>query len=311
MKHILSAKQFETQELRKIFDSADQMRKARQGKKTRSDLAARHSGCVVATLFYEPSTRTRLSFEAAAQALGGGVISTENAGEFSSAVKGETIEDTVRTVARYAEVVIIRHKEKGAIEKAAAAADGEVAIINAGDGDGEHPTQALIDLYTIRREKGRTENLKVVIGGDLVKGRTARSLSMMLSKYKENHITFVSLPELSISDDIKHHLKETGTTYTETDDMHQALHDADVVYWTRLQLERHNGNGNMKLEKNFVIDQKALQTMKDDAIILHPLPRNNEIEQSVDSDPRAKYFDQVENGLYIRMALIDELLGAR
>jgi aspartate carbamoyltransferase catalytic subunit len=321
MDHVLSAQQFQPDQLSDIFERADGIRKLHE--RDRRYLVARHLGQVVATLFYEPSTRTRLSFESAAQLLGAAVISTENAGDFSSAVKGESLEDTIQTVAGYADAIVLRHKETGSAH--AAAEVSSVPIINAGDGQGEHPTQALLDLYTIQRELGRTDNLNVVIGGDLVKGRTARSLTKMLNLYPDNEITFVSLPELRISSDITQHLDESGTKYHETEDM-SVLRDADVVYWTRLQLERHRlpqssvirqlmrrltlrPASRIDLKHNYVIDKEAVYGMKSDAIIMHPLPRNNEIDPSVDNDPRAKYFEQAHNGLFVRMALLDTLLS--
>lgn len=303
MQHVLSAQQFTPRQLGQIFERADEFRKKLSTQKGKRELQNLHCGNVLATLFYEPSTRTRLSFESAAQRLGMGLISTENAGEFSSAIKGETIEDTIRVVDAYADVIVIRHKETGAVDKAAAVSG--VPVINAGDGKGEHPTQALLDAYTIHREKGTLENLKVVLGGDLAHGRTVRSLAQMLSHYKGNELRFVSTPELQIGEDIKSHLKEKGVKFIETDDMNAALHGADVVYWTRLQKERLKDPGQ---ESGFVIDQAAMQAMPDNAIIMHPLPRVDEIHTTVDNDPRAKYFAQAENGLYIRMALIDQLL---
>lgn len=295
MKHILSAKQFDKKTIGTLFEKADEIRSKRQVPSV--------SGKVVATLFYEPSTRTRLSFESAAQRLGHGLISTENANEASSATKGETIEDTIRTMSAYADAVVLRHKVTGAAETAAAAS--LVPIINAGDGKGEHPTQALLDLYTIRREKGRTDNLRVVIGGDLAHGRTARSLAQLTSLYEGNHIVFVAAPELQIGEDIKKYLDQHNTTWEEADTM-QAVANADVVYWTRLQKERLS---DPSLESNFVINKKVLEILPEDAVILHPLPRVDEIAVEVDNDPRAAYFRQVENGLYIRMALLEYVLA--
>jgi len=302
--HVLSARQFSTDELGQIFEHTDDMRRAVEA--GRRQLATRRTGFVAATLFYEPSTRTRLSFESAAVRLGMGLISTENAKEFSSAIKGETIEDTVRVVGAYADTIVMRHHEDGTAEKAAAAS--KVPIINAGDGKNEHPTQALLDMYTIRREKGRLDNLHVVMGGDLKYGRTVRSLARLLSLYDNNHLSFVSVPELQMRDDITAHLDETDTSYTTTDDMFGVLHDADVVYWTRLQKERLGDDKDGSVESSFVIDQAALQAMSGSATIMHPLPRVGEIDESVDADPRAKYFAQAENGLYVRMALLDMLL---
>lgn len=305
MQHVLSARQFETGQLAEIFDRADDMEE--QIRTNRRELAQRHIGRIAAMVFYEPSTRTRISHEAAALRLGMGCTGTENASEYSSVAKGETLEDTIATIGGYADVIVLRHNETGAADRAAAVS--EVPIINAGDGMGEHPTQALLDLYTIKKSKHRLDDLKVVIGGDLKHGRTARSLALLLSLYSNNHITFVSTPELQIGDDIKDHLEQAGVSHTESDDLHQAVHDADVVYWTRLQKERIKDTG---ISNCYVIDQSALQAMPEDAIIMHPLPRVDEIARTVDQDPRAVYLrEQVPNGMYIRMALYDQLLRER
>jgi aspartate carbamoyltransferase catalytic subunit len=303
IEHVLSARQYDPDQLERLFVHTDAMRNAMASSSARRELAGRHVGLVMATLFYEPSTRTRLSFESAAVRLGAGVISTENAREFSSAAKGETIQDTVRTIDRYADVLVMRHHETGAAEQAAAVSS--VPIINAGDGKGEHPTQALLDMRTIKEERGRLDDLNVVIGGDLTHGRTARSLALLLSMYENNNIDFVSTPDLQMGDDIKSHLRETGTSFNETDDMFGAVREADVVYWTRLQKERLR---DQNLRSEFTIGQAVLQVMPADAIIMHPLPRVGEIERCVDSDPRAIYFDQVEHGLHTRMALLDDAL---
>lgn len=303
MDHVLSAHQFEPTQLEEVFELADKMR-AQSTQKTKK-LIDKHHGCVAAMLFYEPSTRTRISHETAALKLGVGVTGTENAGEFSSAIKGETLEDTIRTISAYADIIVLRHPEIGAADRAATVSS--VPIINAGDGAGEHPTQALLDLYTIRQKHKRLTDLRVVIGGDLKHGRTARSLALLLSKYSGNHITFVSTPELQIDKDIKNHLTQNGVSNTETDNVFEAVRDADVVYWTRLQKERLE---NPITGGNFMIDQAVLQAMPEQAIIMHPLPRVDEIAQTVDDDPRAVYFsEQVGNGLYVRMALIDMLLS--
>jgi aspartate carbamoyltransferase catalytic subunit len=259
---------------------------------------------VVATLFYEPSTRTRLSHESAAQRLGMGVVSTENAAEFSSAIKGETIEDTVRVVCGYADAIVIRHKETGIVDRAAAASP--VPIINAGDGTGEHPTQALLDVYTIWREMGTLEGLNIVMGGDLAHGRTVRSLAQAMSQYNGTSFTFVSTPRLCMGEDIKALLKERGVSFTETADVHAATKQADVVYWTRLQKERLE---DPTLEAGFVVDETVLAGMKEKSVIMHPLPRVDEISAAVDADPRAAYFRQSHNGVYVRMALLDHLFS--
>lgn len=313
MKHVLSARQFTPEDHAEIFARADEMRALVQDKK-RHALIGRHAGKVVATMFYEPSTRTRLSFESAAGRLGAHVISTENAGEYSSAIKGETLEDTTKTIGRMADIMVLRHKMTGAAEVAAGV--NALPIINGGDGKGEHPTQTLLDLHTIQRSKGRLSDLNVVIGGDLANGRTARSLALGLSAYAGNQLRFVSTADFQIGQDVKDHLQVAGTPYVETDEMFGALEGADVIYWTRLQRERLDASLKSPEDpidhlspSSFTIGQAALQVMPEDAIILHPLPRVDEIEASVDSDPRAVYFDQVENGLYVRMALLDNILA--
>ena len=305
--HVLSSEQFTPQVIDQVFDQADQFRDQLTVPDARRELASRHVGSKLCNLFYEPSTRTRLSFGFAADNLGVRVQGTENAREFSSASKGETLEDTIRVINEYGvDIIVLRHHETGAAAQAAVVS--EAAIINAGDGQGEHPTQSLLDMYTIKRKHGRLDNLRIVMGGDLKQGRTARSLAKVLSKYPNNHISFVSVPELQIGDDIKTRLDESGTTYDETSDMLEAFHDADVVYWTRLQKERLE-NPDAVPEGGFVIDATALEVLPGGAIIMHPLPRVGEIDPAIDSDPRAQYFEQAGNGLYIRMSLIDRILA--
>lgn len=301
MQHILSTAQFTTKNLEEIFDHADYMKK--QSIRDPLALLDMHKGKVVATLFYEPSTRTRLSFESAAQRIGASIISTENAAEFSSAIKGETIEDTVRVIEGYADVIVMRHKENDATERAAAVSS--VPIVSGGAGTEEHPTQALLDLYTIRSKLGRTDDLNIVIGGDLKHGRTARSLARLAALYKGNRITFVSTPELQIEKDILDYLDTCGIPHTETADLGASLPEADVIYWTRLQKERQiNGLS----ASNISITPRELDLMSPHAIILHPLPRTDELHADIDADTRAAYFEQAHNGLYVRMALLDQLL---
>lgn len=301
--HVLAANQFSPPEMDSIFKQADEMRFECQETEGRRKLAGTHIGEQICSTFYEPSTRTKASFELAAIKLGMGIFETENAGEFSSISKGETIEDTVRVLSSYGvSAIVLRTKEEGAAARAASASP--VPVINAGDGKGEHPTQSLLDAYTIQHELGRLSGLRIVMGGDLKNGRTIRSLSQVLAKYPDNHITYVSMPELQIGDDIKTLLDDHATSYDETSDMYDALHNADVVYWTRLQKERLE-NPEAIPGGGFVIDKVALEAMSKDAIIMHPLPRIDEIATEVDDDPRAKYFIQAENGLYIRMALLD------
>lgn len=306
MRHVLSINQFDQDSLQALFVKADEFQKLDHDESSRKELATKYLGKQLCSLFYEPSTRTRLSFETAAVKLGMAVVSTENAREFSSAAKGETIEDTVRVLDGYHyDAIVLRHHETGAAGRAAAVS--ETPILNAGDGKGEHPTQALLDLYTIYRKFQRLDNLKVVIGGDLANGRTARSLALALAKYSGNSITFVSVPELQIGQDIKEALEKAGVVFQESSDVVAAVGDADVVYWTRLQKERLADN--VSIADNFVIDANVLGAMPERAIIMHPLPRVDEITTDVDDDPRAEYFQQAANGLYVRMALLDNVLS--
>jgi aspartate carbamoyltransferase catalytic subunit len=311
VKHILTARQFELAELEDIFKRADYMRENSKSLTGRRRLMASHDGLVLATVFYEPSTRTRLSFEFAAERLGIRVRSTENASEFSSAAKGETIEDSTRVIAGYADMIVMRHKENGAAERAASVSD--VPIINAGDGTGEHPTQSLLDVYTIQHELGRLRDLEIVAMGDLKHGRTVRSLAQLVALYPNNRITFVSPKEMRIGNDIKRYLDERKIVYAETDTMNKVLPQADVVYQTRVQKERHTAGKGVVTgqDPRFIIGQEALDMMRKDAIIMHPLPRVTEIDTGVDADPRAAYFRQAENGLYVRMALLDKLADSR
>lgn len=313
MRHILTAEQFDKAQLDKLFKSADHFRNRDQAIADRQEVMRLHFGRIMLTMFYEPSTRTRISFEVAAAKLGIRVAGTENAAEFSSAAKGESIEDTIRVFNEYnVDAISLRTKEEGHASRAAEASalSKNVPILNGGDGKADHPTQAVLDVYTIRNELGRLDNLRVVMGGDLAHGRTARSLALLLSKYSDNRITFVSTPEMQIGEDIKTRLREDGTAFEETSEMHDALREADVVYWTRLQLERHGvQKASVSLgQDRFVLDASALEVLPKNAIIMHPLPRISEIPVSTDSDSRAKYFRQAGNGLYVRMAMLDTIM---
>lgn len=304
--HVLSINEFNKDKLDSLFEKADEFRKQVGNVDQRRFLADKYHGRQMCSLFYEPSTRTRISFEKAAINLGMGVVTTENAREFSSAAKGESLEDTIRVINGYGfDLIVMRHHETGAVKRAAKVS--RTPIINAGDGKGEHPTQALLDVYTINRRFKRLDNLNIVMGGDLANGRTVRSLANILSRYENNRISFISTPELSIGEDIKVRLKENNTFFEELSETKEAFKKADVVYWTRLQKERMK-KSDINIENNFVIDTDSLKILPETAIIMHPLPRVGEISDEVDSDPRAVYFEQSENGLYIRMALIDNIL---
>jgi len=301
--HIIEAQQFDLPSMLDVFEVAQKMEQvvARGGI---TDFQNR----IMGTLFYEPSTRTRFSFETAMLRLGGHVISTENAGEFSSAAKGETLEDTIRMLNGYADVIVIRHKEVGSAKRAAAAS--RVPVINAGDGAGQHPTQALLDLYTIRKEIGAIDGLRIAMVGDLAQGRTVRSLTYLLSKFKNVTIYFVAPPLLKMKEDILDHLREHSVPYIEGTDLDKVLPEVDVVYQTRIQKERF-GDRIADYEKCrgiYIIDQDSLRLMKPKSIIMHPLPRLEEIAMEVDQDSRAAYFRQAQNGLYVRMALLTMVL---
>lgn len=263
----------------------------------------------MAALFYEPSTRTRLSFEAAMIRLGGKVIGTESARKFSSALKGESLEDTIRVVENYADVIVLRHDKEGGAERAARVSS--VPIINAGDGPGQHPTQALLDLYTIKRELGSIDGATVALVGDLSKGRAVRSLAYLLSKYAVAKIYFVAPPSAQIAPDILAHLVEHSIDYELTHELGEVVPLVDVVYQTRIQKERYADPDELAevCRGCYTITSETLVMMKQRAIVMHPLPRNNEIATEVDSDPRAAYFRQARNGLFVRMALLSMVLS--
>ena len=240
--------------------------------------------------------------------LGGQTMGTDNAREFSSAAKGETLEDTIRIVSGYADVIVLRHNEEGAARRAAAVST--VPIINAGDGPGQHPTQALLDLYTIRAELGRIDGVRVAMVGDLANGRTARSLAYLLSKFKDIKVWFVAPPQVAMRDDLKSHLDEHHVPWVETQDLDSVLPEVDVVYMTRIQKERFADPDMYSAVKGiYRIDGDSLTRMRKYAVLMHPLPRVDEISPDVDDDPRAAYFRQARNGLHIRMALLDRLLS--
>ena len=235
-------------------------------------------------------------------------MGTDNAREFSSAAKGETLEDTIRIVAGYADAIVLRHGEEGAARRAALVSD--VPVINAGDGRGQHPTQSLLDLYTIRDELGRVDGVRVAMVGDLANGRTARSLAYLLSKYRDVEVWFVAPPAVAMGRDLKQHLDEHGVPWHETQDMKAVLPLVDVVYQTRIQKERFEDDAAYRAVRGvYVIDCDAMARLRRDAIVMHPLPRLDEIDPAVDADPRAAYFRQARNGVQIRMALLDMVLS--
>lgn len=300
--HVLGAKQFTRDELEELFDAAQAMEGvvAKGGDR-------RHEGRIMTSLFFEASTRTRLSFESAMHRLGGSVIGTENAAQFSSAIKGETLEDTIRIISGYSDIIVMRHTDIGAAKRAAKVSD--IPVINAGDGAGEHPTQALLDAYTIKKEFGRIDGLKIAMVGDLAYGRTVHSLSYILANYQDVMIYYISPENVRIPESVKRYMDEKGIRYEETDDLNSVAGTLDVLYQTRIQKERFPSVEEYeKASGKYIVDAELLNRMRSDAIVLHPLPRAGEISEEVDSDPRAAYFRQAVNGLYIRMALIDKCL---
>lgn len=264
-------------------------------------------GKKLATLFFEPSTRTRLSFEAAMYELGGNVIGFSEASS-TSASKGETVEDTVRIVSNYADIIAIRHPLEGAPR--VAVTKTLVPIINAGDGGHAHPTQTLADLLTVFREKGRLDNLTIGLCGDLKFGRTVHSLIKAMCRYKNIKFVLIAPNELQVPDYIiKDVLEPSGAKYVQVESMDAVMPDLDILYMTRIQRERFfSAEEYLKYENAFILDLDKLQNAKCDLTIMHPLPRVNEIATNVDDDPRAKYFEQALNGKYVRMALIMTLL---
>jgi len=299
--HIIEVSQFDRGFVESLFVSADQLRDLPRP----STLQA---GKILATIFYEPSTRTRLSFESAMLRLGGQVISTENAREFSSAIKGETVEDTVMMASGYADAIVIRHFEQGAAARAAAVSP--VPILNAGDGPGEHPTQALLDLYTIQHELGRIDNLRIALVGDLRYGRTARSLALLSRLTTGVELIFVSPPQVPMGDDIRAALDTAGIPYRDEPNLAKVLPDVDVVYQTRVQKERFASEDEYRAAKGtYILDRSMYDRLNPNAVVMHPLPRVDEITTEVDSDPRSAYFRQARNGVFVRMALLNLVLG--
>lgn len=303
LNHIIEAQQFDVPTLLRLMEKTKEMEAVVAG-----GGSSQLQGRIMATLFYEPSTRTRFSFETAMHRLGGRVISTENAAQFSSVAKGETLEDTVRILNGYADVIVLRHSEVGSARRAASVS--RIPIINAGDGAGQHPTQALLDLYTIHKEIGAIDGLRIALVGDLAQGRTVRSLAYLLSKFRDIRFYFVAPPLLKMKEDILEHLREKQTWYTEETDLNSVLPEVDVVYQTRIQKERFGDrlSDYDKCRDVYVINAESLQLMNPKAIVMHPLPRLGEIAMEVDSDPRAAYFRQAQNGLYVRMALLSMVL---
>ncbi|PHR29738.1 MAG: aspartate carbamoyltransferase [Desulfotalea sp.] len=304
-KHVIESQQFDRKLLEVVFRVADQMKADLAGERK---YAKALDGKIMASLFYESSTRTRFSFESAILRLGGSVITTENAREFSSAAKGESLADSIKIIGGYADVIVMRHNEAGSAVRAAEVSS--IPIINAGDGAGQHPTQALLDMYTIVDAFPDFTSLKVAMVGDLRYGRTVRSLSYLLTKYENIEIIFVAPSVCKMEMDIKEYLDKNKVSWREETDLAQVAKEVDCIYMTRVQKERfHSSDDYEGAASKYILTKEIVAGMKKEAIIMHPLPRVDEIPTEVDEDPRAMYFEQALNGLYIRMALLYLLLN--
>ena len=300
---ILSVDQFDRDRLNYIFSRAREMREM-VGRVHGADLL---KGRVLACLFYEPSTRTSASFIAAMERLGGSVIPITQGVQFSSVSKGETLADTIRTLEQYSDIIVLRHPEIGSARVAAEAAS--IPVINAGDGPGEHPSQALLDLFTIQEEMGRIDGLKIAMVGDLRFGRTVHSLTKLLLHFDVS-LRFVSPEILRMPLKIMNEVRDRGLNVRETHDVADVIENADVLYVTRVQKERFSDMAQYdEVKDNYIITPDLMRQAKEKMVVMHPLPRVGEISTEVDTDPRAAYFRQVRNGMYIRMALLAAVLG--
>ena len=300
MRHLMRPLDFSVEELDKLFDLASDI------EKNPAKYAHMCEGKKLATCFYEPSTRTRLSFESAMLNLGGSVLGFSDANS-SSAAKGESVSDTIRVVSCFADICAMRHPKEGA--PMVAASRSGIPVINAGDGGHHHPTQTLTDLLTIRSLKGRLDHFKIGLCGDLKFGRTVHSLINALARYESVEFVLISPDELRVPDYIIEMLNEKGIPFRECTRLEEAISELDLLYMTRVQKERFfNEEDYVRLKDFYVLDKKKMKLAKEDMLVLHPLPRVNEISVEVDDDPRAAYFKQVQYGVYVRMALILTLL---
>jgi aspartate carbamoyltransferase catalytic subunit len=301
-RHLIDPNDFSLEELNEVFDLADRM------VENRDAFASICKGKILGTLFYEPSTRTRLSFESAMLRMGGTVLGFSDAST-SSVSKGESIADTIRVLSTYADVAVMRHPKEGAPRLASEYS--YIPVINGGDGGHQHPTQTLTDLLTIRRCKGTLENQIIAFCGDLKFGRTVHSLIGAMSRYKGSRFVLISPSELNLPEHLKFSLSEKyDISFDETENLEEVINQVDVLYMTRIQKERFfNEADYMRLKDSYILDRSKLKNAKEDMMVMHPLPRVNEISYDVDDDKRAIYFKQAEYGIYVRMALMALLLG--
>ena len=299
---IISVEQFSKGDIETVFQLANFYKKGVEQGSVFNDL----KGKILTALFYEPSSRTFGSFVASIQRLGGGIIPLQGV-TYSSVSKGETLEDTVRTFESYSDCIVMRHSEKGAAKRASSVLS--IPLINAGDGTGEHPTQGLLDLFTIKDKLGRTNNMKVAFVGDLKYGRTAHSLSKLISIYPKTTLYFIAPPLSPMPDEVVKIVKKNGATVKTAKSIEEVLKTVDVLYMTRVQKERMEKSVYEKIKNAYILTGKMARTMKKDSLIMHPLPRVGEITEDVDSNPRAMYLKhQMRNGMFIRMALLRLIL---
>ena len=302
IKNLLSSEDLTKEDLYEIVDLANEIVKSPE------DFSHICDGKILGTLFFEPSTRTRLSFTAAMDRLGGKVLGFSEAGS-SSTTKGESLQDTVRTVSQYADIIAMRHPQEGAAYLASLTAD--CPIINAGDGGHQHPTQTLTDVLTISQYKHSLENHTIGLVGDLKYGRTVHSLIKVMNLFDNNKFILISPDELKLPQYVKEEVFDANSQYKEVRNLEEVIPECDILYMTRIQKERFFSQSQYtRLKDSYVLDCEKMKLAKDDMIVLHPLPRVNEIATEVDKDPRAVYFDQVKFGMYVRMALIMKLLEA-
>ncbi len=321
-KHIISVEQFHRADLDLLFQTTSAIRE-RVAAKDR-ELSRIGEGRLMASLFFEASTRTDMSFQAAMRRLGGSVVSASNGVQFSSVYKGENLADTVRAAGCYADVLVIRHPEVGSSYETAYYLDRlnerivtPTSVISGGDGAGEHPTQALLDLFTIQDLKSGLDNLTITLVGDLMYGRTVHSLAKLIALYGATNtkLCLVSPPSLRMPDTIIDFLTKHGITFHETDDLYEVLPQTNVIYWTRIQEERFARHADyLAVRDNFIMTPALLNQAPRDVILMHPLPRKHEMgtpndHDILDANPRAVYFQQMENGMFVRMALVTKVLG--
>lgn len=300
-RHLIEPRDFSVEELEDIFQLAEKIIEAPE------NYVDACRGKLLATLFYEPSTRTRFSFEAAMLRLGGSIIGFDDPNA-SSAAKGETLSDTIRTICAYADAIVMRHPREGSAKLASESSDKP--LINAGDGGHQHPTQTLTDLLTIRQEKGRLENLTIGLCGDLKFGRTIHSLIRAMDRYAGIRFIFISPDELQLPSYVKDEIE--NASFEETKNLEEAMGELDILYMSRVQRERFVSEEEyLRLKDIYILDTAKMEKAKPDAMILHPLPRVNEISVEVDQDPRAKYFEQAHYGMIVRMALLMKVLGVK